>query len=146
MTEENKSKKAETEKQEEVARGERGERGELGTATPSKALKRLWHEEHFTRQDKHSWRRNGGAPSLRKFAKLQAAAGNQVAKDWLDNKAGALNTERSEKNRGRISLEKQASKAARRKKSQGKQGKAASTDAAATATAAVATAGKGKKK
>lgn len=97
------------------------------------------------RQDKHTWVRKGGAPSLRKFAKLQAAAGNQVAKDWLDNKAGALNQERSEKNRGRISLEKQASKAARRKKSQGKQGKAASTDAAATATATV-TAAKGKKK
>lgn len=144
MTEENK-KTDKAEKQEEVVRGERGE---LGTATPSKALKHLWHEEHFTRQDKHSWRRNGGAPSLRKFAKQLAASGNQVAKDWLDNKSGGLNQERSEKNRGRISLEKQASKAARRKKSQGKQGKAAATDttAAAAATAAVGGKGKGKKK
>jgi hypothetical protein len=121
MTEENKQQ-TET-KEEDVPRGERGE---LGVATPSHAIKLLWHEEHFILQnvgDKHNprkqaWVRRAGAPSLRKYARQLAASGNQVAKDWLDNKSGAQNAERQDKNKTRISLEKQASRAARRKRSQ----------------------------
>lgn len=130
----------------------RGNRGELGVATAGKTIKQMWHEEHHVLQDvgdKHNprkqlWVKRSGAPSLRKYAKGLAASGNDVAKAWFANKGGEKNDQRTEKNAGRISLEKQASKAARRKKSQGKQNKAAAeTTAAATATATVA--GKGKK-
>ena len=145
MTEENKQEKAET-KEESTPRGPKGE---LGEATPAKAVKLLWHEEHFILQnvgDKHNprrqaWVRKAGAPSLKRYAKQLASAGNQVAKDWFANKDGLLNEERSDKNKTRISLEKAATKQAKRKKSQGKQGKpAATTDATA------ASADKGKKK
>ncbi len=126
-----------TEKIEKAEQKARGDRGEVGVATAGKTLKARYRAEHFKRTDKSKWKRNPGAPSLKQFARGLAASGDKVAKDWFAHKAGSLNTNRSEKNVGRISLEKQASKAARRKKSQGKQGKAA-TDTAATATATVA--------
>jgi hypothetical protein len=130
-----------------------GERGEVGQPTAGLTIKQQWHEAHFTLKDvgdKHNprkrvWVRNHGAPSLKRYARDLAKSGNQTAKDWFDHKAGSLNEERSEKNRTRISLEKTASKAARRKKSQGKQGKAAADATAATATAAVAGGKKGKR-
>ena len=127
----------------------RGNRGELGVATAALTLKQMWHAAHFTRKDvgdKHNPRkrvfvRNHGAPSLKKYARELAKSGNQVAKDWFAHKAGSLNTERTDANKTRISLEKQKSREARRKKGQSKQNKAADTTATATAT----TAGKGKK-
>lgn len=123
-----------------------GQRGELGVATASLTIKQRWHEAHFTLKDvgdKHNprkrvWVRNHGAPSLKRYARDLAKSGDANAKDWFAHKTGSLNENRSEKNRSRISLESQASKAARRKKSQGK------TQKAADATAAAAT-GKGKK-
>lgn len=126
----------------------RGDRGELGQATAGLTIKQMWHAAHFTRKDvgdKHNPRkrvfvRNHGAPSLKRFARELAKSGNQTAKDWFAHKTGSLNEERSEKNRTRISLEKQATKTAKRKKSQGKQGKKDEAAPAATATA-----GKGKK-
>lgn len=133
-------KAAETEQQ------ARGDRGELGTATPKLTITQLWHAAHFTRKDandKGNFRKRVYVPnpgprvSLKKFARELLKAGDPVAKAWFANKQGAQNAKRTEKNASRITLEKQASKAARRKKSQGKQGKAA-TDAAAPA----ATAGK----
>jgi hypothetical protein len=119
----------------------RGDRGEVGQATPGLTIRQMWHEAHFSRKDvgdKHNprkrvWVRNHAAPSLKKFARELAKSGNEVAKAWFANKDQTNNPGRSEKNRSRITLEKQASKAARRKKSQGKQGKADAAPAAATA-------------
>jgi hypothetical protein len=142
-------KKTKTEKAAEAEQAARGERGELGTATDKLTITQLWHAAHFTRKDandkgnfrKRIWVANPGPKvSLKRFARELAKSGNAVAKEWFANKAGAKNAKRLDKNATRISLEKQASKAARRKKSQGKQGKAAD----ATATAAAATT-KGKK-
>jgi hypothetical protein len=135
MTEETK-----IEKKEEKKESARGSRGELGVATAGLAIRNLWHSEHFSRVDandkgnfrKRHFVRNHGAPSLKKFARELAKSGNQVAKDWFANKGGAQNAKRNDKNQGRINLEKQASKAARRKKSQGKQAKP-TTDAATAA-------------
>lgn len=131
-------------KQEEKKESTPGDRGEVGQATPKLAIVQLWHEAHFTRKDvgdKHNPRKRVWVPnpgpkvSLKRFARDLLKSGNAVAKAWFANKLGAQNAKRTEKNQSRISLEKQASKAARRKKSQGKQGKAAATDATA-ATAA----------
>lgn len=112
----------------------RGERGEVGVATAGLKIRQLWHDAHFTRKDigdKHNPRKRiyvpnpGGAPSLKKFARELLKAGDAVAKEWFANKRGAKDQKRTEKNQARVNLEKQASKAARRKASQGKQGKAA---------------------
>ncbi len=150
MADENKTektdKKTKAEKAAEAEQSARGERGEVGIATAALTIRKMWHEAHFDHKDannKGNFRKRVWVPkpgprvSLKKFARELLKAGNQVAKDWFAHKRGSMNAQRSEKNTGRISLEKQASKAARRKKSQGKQGKAA-TDAAATATATVA--------
>lgn len=112
----------------------RGDRGEVGVATAGLKIRQLWHDAHFTRKDigdKHNPRKRiyvpnpGGAPSLKKFARELLKAGDAIAKEWFANKRGAKNQKRTEKNQARVNLEKQASKAARRKASQGKQGKAA---------------------
>jgi hypothetical protein len=137
-------KKTKAEKAAEAEQSARGDRGELGVATAKLTITQLWHAAHFTRKDandkgnfrKRIWVANHGAPSLKKFARELLKAGDAVAKAWFANKRGASNAKRLEKNASRITLEKQASKAARRKKSQGKQGKAAD------ATAAAAPAGK----
>lgn len=136
MADEKKTEKK-TEESKEVSRGDRGE---LGVATAALTIRQMWHEAHFTRKDigdKHNPRKRVWVPnpgqkvSLKKFARELLKSGNQVAKDWFAHKRGSLNASRSEKNQSRISLEKQATKAAKRKKSQGKQGKAV-TDATAT--------------
>jgi hypothetical protein len=144
MTEETKTeKKTKTEKTAEAEQSARGDRGELGQATAKLTIVQMWHAAHFTRKDandkgnfrKRGWAHNpGNKVSLKKFARELAKSGNAVAKEWFANKSGAKNAQRSEKNRGRISLESQASKAARRKKAQGKQNKAA-TDATAAVVA-----------
>lgn len=122
----------------------RGDRGEVGTATAGLRIRQLWHEAHFTRKDigdKHNPRKRvwvanpGPRVSLKRFARELLKAGDAVAKEWFGNKRGAKNQKRTEKNASRITLEKQASKAARRKKSQGKQGKSAAADATATVAA-----------
>lgn len=138
MPEETKTEKTAEQKQEKA----RGDRGELGVATAGDTIKQMWRAAHFKRSDKDSWARLPGAPSLKKFARELVKSGNKVAKDWFDHKTGSLNAQRSEKNRGRISLESQASKAARRKKSQGKQAKATADAAAPAAVAAGPTKGK----
>lgn len=116
----------------------RGDRGEVGMATAGLKIRQLWHSAHFTRKDigdKHNPRKSiyvpnpGGAPSLKRFARELLKAGDAVAKEWFANKRGAKNQKRTEKNQARVNLEKQSSKAARRKSSQGKQGKAASSAA-----------------
>jgi hypothetical protein len=143
MPKKNKTEEVEqkTEKKEETKEVSRGDRGEVGQATAKLSIVQLWHEAHFTRKDvgdKHNPRKRIWVPnpgpkvSLKRFARELLKSGNAVAKEWFANKSGAKNQKRTEKNQSRITLEKQASKAARRKKSQGKQGKAAATDAAAT--------------
>lgn len=133
-------KKTKAEKTAEAEQSARGERGELGTATPKLTITQLWHAAHFTRKDandkgnfrKRLWVANPGPKvSLKKFARELLKAGDPVAKAWFANKRGAQNSKRTEKNASRITLERQASKAARRKKSQGKQGKAAESAAPA---------------
>lgn len=106
----NEENKVET-KQEEKARGNRGE---VGKGTAGSRIKTLWHSECFTKKEL-GLVQIAGTPSLKAFARAKAKEGNQDAKDWFDCKAGALNESRSDKNKTRIALEKQASKAARRK-------------------------------
>ena len=116
----------------------RGNRGELGVATVSDTIKQMWHDTHHVLQDvgdKHNprkqlWVKRAGAPSLKEYAKALAASSNDIAKKWFANKAGANNAKRSDANLARAATEASASKAARRKKSQGKAPKAA-TDVAA---------------
>lgn len=130
------------EKAAEAEQSARGERGELGTATAKLTITQRWREAHFTRKDandKGNFRKRHYVPnhvpavSLKKFARELLKAGDPVAKAWFANKQGAQNAKRTDKNQGRVNLEKIASKAARRKKAQGKQGKAATPDATATA-------------
>lgn len=139
--EEAKQPTEQTEKKEEKKEVARGDRGEVGQATPKLTIVQMWHEAHFTRKDvgdKHNprkrvWVHNPGPKvSLKKFARELLKSGNAVAKEWFANKVGAKNQKRTEKNVSRISLEKQASKAARRKKSQGNQNKSKTADAATT--------------
>lgn len=129
-------------KQEETKDVPRGDRGEVGEATAGLKIRQMWHEAHFSRKDvgdKHNprkrvWVHNPGPKvSLKRFARELLKAGDPVAKAWFANKGGAQNAKRTEKNQSRISLEKQASKAARRKKSQKNSGK---SDAAAAPVAA----------
>lgn len=108
----------------------KGPRGELGTSTTADRVKDAWHEKHFKTVElepdanhgrvRHVLEAYPNAPSLKRYARDAAASGNQDAKDWLDHKAGSLNEPRSEKNIARAMIEAQASKAAKRKKSQGK--------------------------
>jgi hypothetical protein len=92
-------------------------------------LKLKWHQEHFDDSEfqiladgrhRHYWKpKKQVYPSLKQFAKSQAAAGDELSRDWLDHKAGSLNEPRSDKNIKRILEEKMASKAARRKSKAG---------------------------
>ncbi len=97
-----------------VTEKSRGDRGELGKGTAGSRLKSLWHSECFTKKEL-GLVQIAGTPSLKAFARAKAKEGNQDAKDWFECKAGALNESRSDKNKSRIALEKQASKAARKK-------------------------------
>lgn len=76
---------------------------------------------------KSRWQREGKGKSLRQFARGLIAAGDKTAQDWFDQKKGALNEKRTDKNQARINLEKQASKSARKKTKSG--GKSAATPA-----------------
>lgn len=110
----------------------RGERGNVGEATAALTIKQMWREKHFKRTDandrynprKKVWVALPKAPSLKAFARQLAANGDVVAKTWFDHKGGSLNKDRSDATKARISLEKQATKAAKRKKSAGGGGKA----------------------
>lgn len=143
MAKKNKSEKVETVETPETEATEtqevpRGNRGELGVASAGDTLKQMWHAEHHVLEDvgdahnprKQVWVPKVGSPSLKKYAKQLAASGNAVAKEWFANKSGAKNATRTEANTKRIDLERSASKAARRKKSQGKQSKTADATAA----------------
>ena len=101
----------------------RGPSGIVGTATAGKTIKQRWHEATHVLMDvgnrhnprKQAWVKKAGAPSLKRFARQAAQAGDQAAKDWFDHKVGSMNASRSDSNRMRANLERQASKASRRK-------------------------------
>lgn len=105
----------------------RGDRGSVGEATPSKAIKNRWYEAtHLLIEagDRHNtkkriWKKKPGSPSLRKFARSLVKEGDQQAKQWFANKSGKNNDTRSDKSLARISLERTATKSARRKSSSG---------------------------
>lgn len=78
-------------------------RDDVGTATAGESLK-------------NRWRKEGNGLSLKTFARKLVADGDQIAKDWFECKAGALNQERSDKNKARIETESVATKTAKRKK------------------------------
>lgn len=96
----------------------RGERGIVGEATPAKTLKKYWQQEKRL--------------SLKSFARKILTGKNDnhsemvpIVKAWFANKTGANNAKRGEATTKRIELEKQASKASRRKAGQSKQKAAA---------------------
>lgn len=62
-----------------------GDRGQVGTASAGLTI---WQQ----------WQAGGKQGSLKQFARLQAAEGNQVAKDWFGNKLGRLNKGRTDAN------------------------------------------------
>lgn len=132
MTDEIKNEKTEKQEKKEPEQHPRGERGHVGKATAGLTIKQMWRAKHFKRVDandrfnprKKMWVAMHKAPSLKAFARLLASNGDVVAKDWFEHKSGSLNAERSDANKGRIALEKQATKAAKRKKSGGGGGKA----------------------
>jgi hypothetical protein len=66
-------------------------------------------------QLKNRWRNEGKGVSLKQFARKLLAAGDSTAQEWFDRKKGLLNQDRSDKNKQRVSAEKQASKSASRK-------------------------------
>jgi hypothetical protein len=91
------------------------ERGIVGVATPSLIVKQLWRKEWFVISNKNDLLRKKGCPSLKSFVRQLILIGNQSAKDWQDNKLGLFLQERSDKNKGRVALEQQASRSARKK-------------------------------
>lgn len=115
----------------------------VGTLSTAQQLKLKWHQAHFDRTEfrtlpdgrhQHFWKpKKSNYPSLKQFARELASEGDALAKDWLDHKSGSLNEERSDKNKSRISLEKQATKSARKKKKAGG-GKTTETAAPAPTT------------
>lgn len=109
----NEENKVET-KQETKTESARGDRGEVGKGTAGTRIRSLWHSSCFTKKDL-GLVQIAGTPSLKAFARAKAKEGNQDAKDWFDCKKGALNESRSEKNKARIALEAQATKASRKK-------------------------------
>jgi hypothetical protein len=102
MSEDNQVESTEVKEVQDV----RGERGELGQATPSLTIKQMWRSAYAKRvlapttQNKrhHVWVPVLHAPSLKVFAKGLAAKGDPVASEWLSNKLGGKNAERSEAN------------------------------------------------
>ncbi len=102
MSEENTS--VETQEQAiQPASSGRGDKGVVGTASAGLGI---WQQ----------WQAGGKQGSLKQFARLPAAEGNQVAKDWFGNKLGRLEKGRSDAN---IKAAKEASmktKEAKRKK------------------------------
>jgi hypothetical protein len=95
-----------------------------GKSTPSKLIKKMWHKAFFQKNDKR-WVPNANAPSLKTFALSLTKTTDNLATNWLDNKAGALNKTRTPANDARVSLEAQATKAAKRKVKSGKSSSAA---------------------
>ena len=115
----------------EVQEVPRGDNGTVGVATASKTMKRLWHEATHVLSNignkqnprKQHWVRKVASLSLKQFARKLAATKDQTAIDFFACKKGDLNATRSDTNRLRITLEKQATRASRKSSSSGKSSK-----------------------
>jgi len=59
--------------------------------------------------------KNGSGLSLKEFVRRLVREGNDLAQNWLDNKAGVCNASRSESNKTRVAAERAATKSAKRK-------------------------------
>lgn len=81
----------------------RGDRGELGLGSAGTRLKNL----HASM---------GRGLTLKQFVRDQLKAGNPDAKEWYANKTGKNRSKRTEKSIARISLEKNATKLAKKAK------------------------------
>jgi len=78
-------------------------RGKVGKATPGLTMRQRWNEA-------------GRVGSLKSFARGLAKNGDQVAKDWFNNKRGRFNQKRTDANKRAASEASQATKAAKKKK------------------------------
>ncbi len=115
----------------EVQEIPRGDRGIVGVATPSKTIRKMWHEATHLRVDastkqnprKQRWVPKNDAPSLKQFARELAAKGDPTAKEWFANKRGDNNQKRTDANIGRANLERAATRASRRKNAETKKNK-----------------------
>lgn len=85
----------------------RGDRGEIGEASAALSMKKLWTE-------------SGKKLSLKMFARHLLIAKDPLAKEWFARKRGSLNKNRSDANVKAARETASASKAARRKTTQGK--------------------------
>lgn len=94
----------------------KGVRGEVGTTTPSSTLKKLWRANLV------------GRPSLKQFVRALKVKSDPTALEWFENKAGAKNDKRSDANKTRVVLERTATRASRRKKSEGNKSKSKAVD------------------
>src|ERR1035437_8551508 len=119
----------------------RGDRGDVGVATAALTLKQLWHASTHVLVDvgdrhnprKQQFVRKAGSDSLKRFARKLLLAKDPLAVDWFSRQRGSMNEKRTDANRMRANLERQATKAGRSKKSQDAKNKAKKTeDAAAT--------------
>ena len=72
-----------------VNQSTKGERGEVGTASASQTIKQLWHTQQKAK---------GQRLTLKRFARQLLKDGNTVAEEWLANKAGTKDANRSEAN------------------------------------------------
>lgn len=119
----------------------RGDRGEVGEATSSLTIKQMWHEATHVLEEvgnahnprKQDWVRKAGTPSLKRYARQLLATGDVLAKDWFAHKRGSMNAKRSDANSTRVTLERAATRASRRKKADGNKNKTKAVDAVAPA-------------
>lgn len=103
-----------------------GERGVVGIARPAQIIKLYWHEATHILMDvgnaanprKQKWLRKTGTPSLKLFARQLLKSTNEDAGNWFANKRGACDEKRSDANHLRVSLERQATRLAKRKREQ----------------------------
>jgi hypothetical protein len=104
-----------------------GDRGIVGTATPALTMKQRWHEATHVLMnvgDKHNprkqaWVRKAGTPSLKQFARQLLKSKDALAIKWFADKRGACNQKRTDANLLRASLERQATRVAKRKRDKG---------------------------
>lgn len=80
---------------------------DVGVATTSRLLKKRWHAE---------FGKGTAVLSLKQFARKLAASGDKMAKDWFAHKKGSLNQARSDANKTRATLERKATRDAKRNK------------------------------
>jgi CRISPR/Cas system CSM-associated protein Csm3 (group 7 of RAMP superfamily) len=74
---------------------------------------------------KHRWKSEGKGKSLKQFVRTLLIAKDLHAQEWVSNKLGEKNEERSEKNKARVQLERVATKASRKATKTGSKSSAA---------------------